>query len=115
LNIVQTVKLLKTAECANVDRQQTLLILPLDYVKRFTPQHAVTFQELDRESLLISMVGPHERAFNKPYKLVENNGSFHTSVPRSWLRNTAARKGDRLDIYSTPDPDRLILKLRKMV
>lgn len=112
---MQTVNLLKSAEVANVDQKQTLLILPVDYMKRFTPQHAVTFQELDRESLLITMVGPHERAYNKPYKLVANHGSYHTSVPRTWLRNVGARKGDRLDIFSTIHPDHLIVKLRKMI
>ena len=115
LNIVQAVNLLKTSEVANVDQKQTLLVLPHDYVKRFTPQHSVTFQEIDRLTLLISMVGPHERAYNKPYKLVENNGCYHTSVPRSWLRNTGARKGDRIDIYSTPNPDQLLVRLRKVI
>ena len=112
---MQTVSLLKSAEVSNVDQKQTLLVLPADFVKQFTPQHVVTYKELDRTTLLISMVGPHERAYDKPYKLVENNGSFHTSVPRAWLRNTGARKGDRLDIYSTLNPGHLIVKLRKVI
>ena len=115
MNIVQTVSLLKSAEVANVDQKQTLVVLPSDFLKRFTPQHSVTYRTLDRESLLISMVGPHERAYDKPYKLVENNGCWHTSVPRRWLRDVGARKGDRLDIYSTPNPDHLIVKIRKMI
>ena len=109
------VKLLKTAEVQNVDRQQTLLVLPADYMKRFTPQHSAVFKELDRETLLLSMVGPHERAYDKPYKLVENNGCFHVSVPRRWLRNIGARQGDRLDIHSTTTPDCLVVKFRKTI
>lgn len=112
---MQTVTLLKTVEVSNVDQKQTLLVLPADYVKRFTPQHVVTYKELERLKLLISMVGPHERAYEKPYKLVENNGSWHASVPRAWLRNTGARKGDRLDIFSTSDPDHLIVQFRKTI
>jgi hypothetical protein len=110
---VQPVNLLKTSDVANVDQKQTLLVLPMDFVKRFQDLHAVSYQELPGSSLLLSMVGKTERAHNKAYKLVKNNGSWHASVPRVWLRNVGARKGDRLNIYSTLNPDLLLVQLDK--
>ncbi len=110
---MQPVKLLKSTPIANVDKKQTLLILPIDYMRRFSTRHAVTFQELDRTTLLVQMVAPHERAYNRPYKLVTCSGSSWVSIPMAWLRNVAARVGDRLDLYSTADPGLLLLKFRK--
>ena len=89
---MQQISLLKTSVVANVDKKQTLLILPADYVKRFSAQHSVSFQEMERGAMIVSMVAPHERAYNKPYKLVENNGSFHTSIPRSSRSSIAATR-----------------------
>jgi hypothetical protein len=114
---LNTVFLLKTVQVKNVDRQQTFMILPLQFAKAVgvISGWVAEFQQLDRESMLLTLLGPHDRAYNRTYKVVENNGSWHTSVPRTWLRNCGAREGDRLDVYSTTEPNRLIVKLRKMI
>ena len=108
-------QLLKTVPVANMDRKQTLLVLPPTFVRGVGVGHVVSYQELDRESVALTLSGPHDRVYNRSYKVVPNNGSWHTSVPRTWLRNVGAREGDRLDVYSTTDPTCLIVKLRKMI
>jgi hypothetical protein len=115
LNIVQPLKLIKTVTVENVDQKQTLVILPHGYMLQFSPEHKVSFKELDRGSTLLTLVGPTERAYSKLYRLVPNNGSYQVSVPRGWLRNIGARHGDLLDIYTTAHPGHLVAKLRKMI
>lgn len=112
INPVQPLRLLKTIEIQDVDKQQTLLIFPADYVSRFTLQHVVTFEELAPDAMLVRMVGLHAQAFARPYKLVTCKGAVWCSVPRVWLRNVAAREGDRIDLFSTADPDVLVVKYR---
>jgi hypothetical protein len=112
---VQAISLVKTVEVAHPDRKQTLLILPQDYVKRGSPDHVVQFKTLDRTNMLMSLLGPHDRAYDKTYRLVENNGSWHVSIPRAWLRNIGARHGDRIDVFTTSDPAFLVLQLRKVI
>lgn len=109
---MQTLTLLKTSTVDNVDRKQTLLVLPATYIQQFSPNHGVTFQEIAQNALMVQMVGPHEQAFNKVYRLVTHHGSGWVSVPRRWLRNVGAREGDRLDVYSTIDPKILVVKHR---
>lgn len=99
-------------EVADIDSQQTLLVLPIGFLKQFTPEHKATFQELASDMLLLSMVGPDETADNKAYKLVPAHGSFWVSVPRPWLRNVGAEKGDQVFLYASDNPRELLVHFR---
>lgn len=110
---MQPLRILKSVEIQDVSRQQTLLILPADFIKRFSEDHSVTFAELNLHTLLLKVIAPNARSLGKTYKTVRHQGSTQVSVPRWWLRNIGARHGDRIDLYSTIDPDVLLLKFRR--
>lgn len=110
---MQAVALLKTIEVENSDVRQTLLILPAAYLKQFPSHYKATFRELTMDSLLLSMVSPQDVSAVKSYRLVTSRGSSWTSVPRSWLQNIGARPGDRLEIWATADPTRLLIFFRR--
>lgn len=107
-------RLIKTIEVENVDARQTLLIFPIDFMRRHSTKHMATFQELGPDSLLVRLTGPDQPLLFKGYKLVTSNQASWASIPRPWLRNVGARIGDRLDLFTTTDPDALLLKLRKV-
>lgn len=110
---MQTLKLLKTIEVENVDERQTLLIFPIDFMRRHSTKHVAQFQEVGDGQLLVRLVGPGEQLLFKGYKLVTSNEASWASIPRSFLRNVGARKGDKLDLFALPDMYTLLLRFRK--
>jgi hypothetical protein len=104
---------IKTIAVEDVDRQQTLLIFPVDYVRRFQKPAVATFQEIARDAVAVRLAGAGERVFFKPYKLVTSHEATWASIPRPWLRNIGARVGDLLDLWTTDDPGTLLLQYRR--
>jgi hypothetical protein len=108
------IQIIKSIDVSNVDEKQTLLIFPIDFMRRHSPKHLATFQEVGLDTLVVRMVGPHEALVNRGYKLVTSKGASWASIPRAWLRNMGARVGDKLDLFTTADPSSLVLKHRKL-
>jgi hypothetical protein len=96
----------------NVDVRQTLLIFPIDFMRRHSPKHVAQFQELGDGQLLVRLIAPGEPLMNKAYKLVTSHEASWASIPRTWLRNQGARAGDKLDLFTLPDPYTLLLRFR---
>lgn len=111
---MQPIHLIKTIAVENVDARQTLLIFPAGFMRRHSPKHMATFQELGPDTLLVRLTGPDQPLLFKGYKLVTSHEASWTSIPRPWLRNNGARTGDRLDLFTTADPTALLLKLRQI-
>ncbi len=105
--------LIKTIDVENVDERQTLLIFPIAFMRRHSIKHVAQFQEIGDGQLLVRLIAPGEQLLFKGYKLVTSNQASWASVPRSFLRNVGARKGDKLDLFSLPDPYTLLLRYRK--
>lgn len=109
---MQSLRLIKTISVENVDERQTLLIFPADFMRLHSTKHVAQFQEVGADQLLVRLVGPGERLLFKGYKLVTSHEASWASIPRGWLRNVGARVGDKLDLFSTPDPGTLVLRFR---
>lgn len=110
---MQQGRYIKTIEVEDMDRQQTLLIFPVDFVRKFQRPAVATFQELSGDELAVRLAGEGERIFYKPYKLVTSKEATWASIPRPWLRNIGARAGDKLDLWTTDDPGTLLLQYRR--
>ena len=105
---------IKTISVEDVDRRQTLLIFPVEFIRRSQAKPTVaTFQELSRDTLAVKLAGAGERLFNRGYKLVVCKQATWTSIPPPWLRNIGARAGDVLDLWETEDPSILLLQYRR--
>jgi hypothetical protein len=111
---MQPLQILKSIDVQNADGRQTLLIFPVDFMRRHSVKHLATFQEVGLDTLVVRLVGPHEALVNRGYKLVTSHGANWASIPRAWLRNLGARVGDKLDLFTTADPSSLVLKFRKL-
>jgi hypothetical protein len=122
----------KSLELDDLDRKQPLLVLPPSYVKQFpgpkkvvkktptrTQQKEVhpfvaEYAELDTDMLELTLVDPKLPPQNRRYAIVVHHGSTWVSVPRTWLRDLQASKGDFVDVFSDPaQPNKLFLKFRK--
>lgn len=114
LNTVQPLRLIKSIDVENIDARQTLLIFPVDFMRRHSPKHVATFQELSHDTLLVRLVGPDQPLLFRGYKLVTSHKASWASIPRPWLRNLGARVGDKLDLFTTTDPDALLLAFRRI-
>lgn len=110
---MQSLKLIKSIEVEDSDVRQTLLIFPVSFMALHQPNSVAQFQELGGGQMLVRLAGPTEALLFKGYKLVTSNKATWASIPRQWLRNQGARKGDWLDLFSTPDPRTLLLQYRK--
>jgi hypothetical protein len=106
-------RLIKSIEVEDTDIRQTLLIFPVTFMALHSPQHIAQFQELGGGQMLVRLAGPTEALLFKSYKLVTSHSATWSSIPRAWLRNQGARKGDWLDIFTTPDPRTLMIQFRK--
>ena len=117
MHIVQVGTLLKTIRVDDVDRKQTLLILPTAFLRQFTAAHCASFQELCQGALRLDISEQGERPQNRPYRFVTpKKGGTWVSVPRQWLRNMGARPGDFLDVFEDPaDKRKLIVQYRRTV
>jgi hypothetical protein len=111
---LQPIRIIKSIDVQNADGRQTLLIFPIDFMRRHGLTHLATFQEIGLDTLVVRLVGPHEALVNRGYKLVTSKGAVWTSIPRAWLRNLGSRAGDKLDLFTTADPSSLVLKFRKL-
>ena len=109
---MQALGLLKEVDVAP-EGQQTLLILPAPFLKQFSPQHGVVFDEISMDILKLTMVDPGEPTAAKVYKLVSSRGSSWVSLPRPWLSNIGARPGDVVALFATADPNTLLVMWRK--
>lgn len=110
---MQAGRLLKSISVSDSDRKQTLLILPIVFLRQFPAAQCASYQELENGLLRVDICQQGEVPSNRGYKLVTSEGATWASVPRQWLRNMGAVPGDLLDVFETDDPTKLIVKFRK--
>jgi transcriptional regulator with XRE-family HTH domain len=79
----------------NVEKQQTILYLPLD-LAAIPDAYVAEFHQASVHTLTLTFVDSETAAQDWRYKIVRHNGSLWTSVPRPWLRYQSARAGDWL-------------------
>jgi hypothetical protein len=105
----------RTLAMESVDSKQQLMMLPLDYVRRYPDSYEAEFKELRGGVLQLHIVDPRSPQRAKRYRVVRHHGSAWVSVPRPWLRDRSARDGDEVELLASADPDAMYFRFIRKV
>lgn len=92
---------------------QPLLYFPADWLANFPANHVGQFRQISTKEMELELVDPKSPARAKRYKIVRHNGGAWVSIPKPWLRDQSAKKGDTIRIEWLGNRARLTLERRR--